>query len=172
MSAVHYKEIYDWFTARPTAKRILLLSAKALPLLSIVLYPLLLLLLGLRWGAAPSDAAAFEELARAVLIPAAVFLGGTILRHCLNMPRPYEQPGFVPLADKATRGHALPSRHSVSAAVIAAAWLRTSLAVGVVLTAAALLVAVTRVLIGVHSVKDVVCGLAFGFALGLWGMFC
>ena len=41
------------------------------------------------------------------------FWGGTILRDRLNLPRPYEQPGFEPLRHKETRGHSFPSRQDV-----------------------------------------------------------
>ena len=53
----------------------------------------------------------------------ATFWGGTILRDRLNLPRPYEQPGFEPLRHKETRGHSFPSRHALSASVLAMVWM-------------------------------------------------
>lgn len=177
MTAGQYEKIYQWFSARPAAKRALCVLTKGLPAVSVVLYPLLLALLAVRlWGAVRGgDAAAVgqgvQELARAVLVPGGVFVGGSLLRHWLNWPRPYEQPGFVPLLEKDTRGHSFPSRHAMSAAVIAMAWLRTSPAVGLALAVLAAGVCATRVLAGVHFLRDVLCGAALGFALGAAGMF-
>lgn len=177
MTAGQYRTIYDWFSARPAAKWALCVLTKAMPAAPMALYPLLVALLGLRlWQAAqggdPMQAqAAARELARAVLVPGGVFVGGSLLRHRLDRPRPYEQPGFVPLLEKDTKGHSFPSRHAMSAAVIAAAWLRTSPAVGLALTALTAAICVSRVLAGVHHPRDVLCGAALGFALGAAGMF-
>lgn len=51
------------------------------------------------------------------------FWAGTALRRALNFPRPYQQPGFVPLVQKERQGCSFPSRHALSAGVIAAVWL-------------------------------------------------
>lgn len=176
MTAERYKRIYDWFAARPAARRALCVLTRAMPAAVMALYPLLVALLALRlWqtvrGGDAAQAAAAGELARAVLVPGAVFVGGSLLRHRLNWPRPYEQPGFVPLLQKDTRGHSFPSRHSMSAAVIAMAWLRTSPAVGLALCVLTAAICASRVLAGVHYPRDVLCGAALGFALGAAGMF-
>lgn len=103
-------------------------------------------------------------------MPAAVFLGGTALRRALNFPRPYQQPGFVPLVQKQRQGCSFPSRHALSAGVIAAVWLYFSPAAGAALTVVALVICGLRVLTGVHFVRDVAAGVTLGFALGLAGM--
>ena len=100
MSPAQYAKIYRWFAARPPALTALRLANRWLPL-----------------------ASAGELLARAVLAPGAVFLGGSALRAALDRPRPYQQPGFVPLLPKDTLGRSFPSRHALSAGAIAAAWL-------------------------------------------------
>ena len=85
-------------------------------------------------------------------------------------PASYEQPGFTPLVAKESRGHSMPSRHALSAAVLAAVWLYFYPAAGCVMVGVALLICCLRVLTGVHHVRDVVCGFALGFALGCAGM--
>lgn len=109
-------------------------------------------------------------IARSVFVPGLVFWGGTLLRSRLHFPRPYEQPGFTPLVAKESRGHSMPSRHALSAAVLAAVWLYFYPAAGCVMVGVALLICCLRVLTGVHHVRDVVCGFALGFALGAAGM--
>ena len=109
-------------------------------------------------------------IARSVFVPGLVFWGGTLLRSRLHFPRPYEQPGFTPLVAKESRGHSMPSRHALSAAVLAAVWLYFYPAAGCVMVGIALLICCLRVLTGVHHVRDVVCGFVLGFVLGFAGM--
>jgi hypothetical protein len=109
-------------------------------------------------------------IARSVFVPGLVFWGGTLLRSRLHFPRPYEQPGFTPLVAKESRGHSMPSRHALSAAVLAAVWLYFYPAAGCVMVGIALLICCLRVLTGVHHVRDVVCGFVLGFVLGTAGM--
>lgn len=171
MTVRQCQALFRWFSARPRARRALAAANFLLPLFSLVLYPVLLVLLAARLispaGRTPEAAA---ELARAVLVPGAVFWGGTALRRALNWPRPYERPGVQAVLPKHTRGAAFPSRHALSAGVIAAVWLHFSLPVGLFLTAAAAGVCAARVLALVHSPRDVLAGGVAGFALGLLGM--
>ena len=109
-------------------------------------------------------------IARTVFVPGLTFWGGTILRDKLNLPRPYEQPGFTPLVEKETHGHSFPSRHALSAAVLAMVWLYFYPAAGVAMVVVAAAICVLRVLAGVHFPRDVLAGAALGFALGYVGM--
>ena len=161
--------------AHPTAKRCVVALDRWLPLIPFVCYPVLLCLLNVRlFRLLGSQRQAALDLtaviARTVFVPGLTFWGGTILRDRLNLPRPYEQPGFEPLRHKETRGHSFPSRHALSAAVLAAVWLYFYPAAGCVMVGVALLICCLRVLTGVHHVRDVVCGFALGFALGCAGM--
>ena len=138
-------------------------------------YPVLLCLLNVRLSRLflTQKQAALDFMvliARSVFVPGLVFWGGTLLRSRLHFPRPYEQPGFTPLVAKESRGHSMPSRHALSAAVLAAVWLYFYPAAGCVMVGIALLICCLRVLTGVHHVRDVVCGFALGFALGAAGM--
>ena len=109
-------------------------------------------------------------IARTVFVPGLTFWGGTILRDRLNLPRPYEQPGFEPLRHKETRGHSFPSRHALSASVLAMVWMYFYPKAGWVMVGITVLICVGRVLTGVHHIRDVVGGAALGFALGFAGM--
>ena len=111
-----------------------------------------------------------QVIARAILVPGLAFWMGTLLRARLNFPRPYEQPGFIPLVPKSTRGNSCPSRHALSAAVLGMVWLYFYPAVGVGMLAIAALICLLRVLSGVHFIRDVLVGAAFGLAFGFAGM--
>ena len=175
MTAEQYKPISNWFAAHPTAKHCVIVLDHWLPLVPFVCYPVLLCLLNVRlfrlFAAQTSGISNFMlEIARSVFVPGMVFWGGTLLRARLNFPRPYEQPGFVPLVTKETHGHSFPSRHALSSAVLATVWLYFYPVIGWAMVAVTVLICVLRVLTGVHHVRDVVCGAALGFALGAAGM--
>ena len=65
----------------------------------------------------------------------------------------------MPLYDKKTKGQSCPSRHTFSAFVIGFCAMYVSIPLGIVLTVMAIILAVSRVLCGVHFIRDVVCGL-------------
>ena len=128
MTAEHYHALHSWMDAHPTAKRCVVALDRWLPLIPFVCYPVLLCLLNVRlFRLLGSQRQAALDLtaviARTVFVPGLTFWGGTILRDRLNLPRPYEQPGFEPLRHKETRGHSFPSRHALSASVLAMVWM-------------------------------------------------
>ena len=128
MTAEHYHALHSWMNAHPTAKRCVVALDRWLPLIPFVCYPVLLCLLNVRlFRLLGSQRQAALDLtaviARTVFVPGLTFWGGTILRDRLNLPRPYEQPGFEPLRHKETRGHSFPSRHALSASVLAMVWM-------------------------------------------------
>ena len=122
MTPERYQTLLRWLEARPALKKLVIALNRWLPAVPFACYPLLLVLLNVRWfrllSANRAAALDFMQLiARAVFVPAFVFLGGTLLRARLNFPRPYEQPGFTPLVPKETHGKSFPSRHALSADV-------------------------------------------------------
>ena len=76
----------------------------------------------------------------------------------------------LPLRHKETRGHSFPSRHALSASVLAMVWMYFYPKAGWVMVGITVLICVGRVLTGVHHIRDVVGGAALGFALGFAGM--
>lgn len=72
--------------------------------------------------------------------------------------------------EKETHGQSFPSRHALSAAVLAAVWLSFYPAVGGVMVAVTVAICVLRVLAGVHFPRDVIAGALLGFSLGIVGM--
>ena len=175
MTAEHYRALRGWFDRHPVAKRCVVALDRWLPLIPFICYPVLLCLLNMRlfrlfwvWKAAALDF--MGVIARSVFVPGLTFWGGTLLRERLNMPRPYEQPGFEPLVHKETHGHSFPSRHALSAAVLSMVWMYFYPAAGWVMVGITVLICIGRVLTGVHYPRDVLCGAALGFALGYVGM--
>lgn len=172
MRVEQYQKIYQWFAARPAARRWLAVAYHGTPLVVAAAYAALLLVQGLAcllplWQGGSMPATAVQALVCSIAMPALVCALGTALRAALNAPRPYQQDGFIPLIAKDKIGHACPSRHVLSASVIALAWWAQSPAVACALFTLAVLIAALRVLAGVHSLRDVIAGLAFGIGAGL-----
>ena len=114
MTPERYKKLTDWLEGHPALREGIILLNRWLPLVPFVCYPALLLLLNLRWfamlraGRGGGALDFMQVIARAILVPGLAFWMGTLLRARLNFPRPYEQPGFVPLVPKSTRGNSCP----------------------------------------------------------------
>ena len=102
-----------------------------------------------------------------ILVPALGFVLLTLVRKWINQPRPYETWEIVPLLDKDSSGHSMPSRHVFSATIISMACLHANLPLGLVLLVFSALLGLVRVLGGVHYSKDVLVGYACGLLLGI-----
>ncbi len=161
MTADRYRAVIGWFNARPAAKKLLRAVSLGSVAAVYLLYAGLAVLMMLRGN---------SLLWPLLVVPAVVFVLGTALRRAINRPRPYETLGFTPLFPKDTKGQSLPSRHCFSAACIAVAAIPVSPAAAAVLAGLAVVIALTRVLCGVHYISDVLVGLVFGAAASRLGL--
>ncbi len=161
MTADRYRAVIGWFNARPAAKKLLRAVSLGSVAAVYLLYAGLAVLMMLRGN---------SLLWPLLVVPAVVFVLGTALRQAINRPRPYETLGFTPLFPKDTKGQSLPSRHCFSAACIAVAAIPVSPAAAAVLAGLAVVIALTRVLCGVHYISDVLVGLVFGAAASRLGL--
>ena len=105
-----------------------------------------------------------------VLIPAVSFVVLSVFRSRLNAPRPYETWELQPLLTKETSGRSMPSRHVFSATVISMCLLHQNGLLGAICLFLSALLAVVRVIGGVHYPKDVVVGYGLAILVGL-GLF-
>lgn len=160
MNAEQYRTVIGWFNARPAAKRALQLVSRGAVGLVYLLYLGMLAWLALHRS---------EQFWPAVIVPAAAFLVGTLVRRVIDRPRPYAALGFAPLFPKDKPGQSMPSRHCFSAAAIAGAAWFVLRPLGIVLAVLGVLIAVCRVVTGVHYISDVLAGLAFGAAFAVLG---
>lgn len=125
-----------------------------------LMYPVLLLALALKGD---------PRLLRCVLVPGVSFAAVTLVRRWINAPRPYEALEIDPIIHKDTKGQSLPSRHVFSMFVIAVTYLWIQPWMGVILLLLGVVLAVLRVLGGVHFPRDVLVGALCGLGSGLVG---
>lgn len=162
----HYEQRYEQWAAplrgRPGVVRALNIVNHGIV---VVFYAAYALLLG--W-ACVSDP---WKLAPLVGVTAVGFVAVSFFRRRFNVPRPYECCAIAPLIARDGAGKSFPSRHAFSAFAIAASWFAASAPVAVVLLVAAVVLAICRVLGGVHFPRDVVVGALIGSATGALAAF-
>ena len=108
----------------------------------------------------------------AVLLSAAlpIFAVGFV-RMMIDAPRPYELYDFYENKPKEREGRSFPSRHAYSSFVIATIAFAYSVPLGIGLLLMGLALAASRVLLGIHFIRDVLCGALVGVISGLIGIF-
>ena len=105
-----------------------------------------------------------------ILTPFTSFILVSVIRKCIDAKRPYEKYNIKPLFVKDTKGESMPSRHVFSITIIAMCWLYVSVPVGIIMLMLVAIMAASRVLAGVHFVKDVVAGFTVGIICGIAGL--
>lgn len=108
---------------------------------------------------------------RVLLAPGISFVFVSIFRHYVNTPRPYEVADFEPIIEKETTGNSFPSRHVFSIFVIATTLYFISKPLGILLMIAGVLLAILRVVGGVHFPRDVIAGAIIGIVSGILGFY-
>ena len=97
------------------------------------------------------------------------FLAVTLLRRRLNAPRPYELYPFYENAPKSKKGSSFPSRHAHSAFAIGTLLTFASPVLGAVLLTLSVAMCASRVLLGIHFIRDVLAGALTGAVSSLIG---
>lgn len=113
----------------------------------------------------------YEELIRILLVTGISFFIVSVIRHLLDVERPYVKYNFTPLVQKEKTGDSMPSRHVFSAFVIGMALWYINAFLGGIIFIIGMTMAVIRVLVGVHFPKDVIVGAAIGIISGIIGFY-
>ena len=90
----------------------------------------------------------------------------TVFRALLDAPRPYELYGFYEIPPKNKKGRSFPSRHAYSAFVIATLALYVHPIAAAVLYALGAAIALSRILLGIHFIRDILAGAILGVIAG------
>lgn len=106
---------------------------------------------------------------KVLLIPGVSFVLLSFVRSYINFPRPYEVFDIIPIIDKDTKGKSFPSRHVFSVLVIAMTLYYIWPPLGIFLMFVGGIIAIIRVLGGVHFPRDVIAGAIIGILSGIIG---
>ena len=97
------------------------------------------------------------------------FVFVSFVRKLINAPRPYELYDFYEVKPKGKAGQSFPSRHVFSAFIIAVLSSLASLWLAVIAFVMGTALAVSRVLLGMHFIRDVAAGALLGLVCGILG---
>ena len=112
-----------------------------------------------------------EEGILLLVFSAVPFVLVSVWRRFLNAPRPYELYDFYAVLPKNKKGRSFPSRHVFSIFLIATLAVTVSPYLFAALIILGVALSVSRVLLGVHFIRDVVAGAIIGTASALIGIF-
>ena len=108
--------------------------------------------------------------ARLLLAGGIPFLFVSIARRVINAPRPYEIYDFYTVLPKKKSGRSFPSRHVFSAFAVATFMYTTSFWLFFILLILGMILAVARVLLGMHFIRDVAAGTLVGVLSAILGI--
>ena len=166
MNEQQYQSLTSWVRRSPVQLRLVTALCRLLPLSLFVLYGLVsvYLLYYFFSGRFSGFLLSFW------MVPAFGFVSVSIFRRRLNAPRPYDCFDFVPLLSHET-GSSFPSRHTTCAFLIAFALLWLSVRgvlpsfIGNLALLCAVCTALSRLVAGLHFVRDICAGIA-------WAVIC
>lgn len=161
MKEKQYRQVSEYFGAKKHRSTTIKALHDVLPIVMMVFYPVQLISLLIEYGWKS------EIFLKATLVPLFVLIFVTVLRYIVNAKRPYEVYDYTPAVNKNTKGRSFPSRHTASAFIIAMAFMYIDVKLGVVMLVLATVIALTRVLSGVHFVRDVIGGALISIITGI-----
>lgn len=162
MDKTSYRKMTDTVSSSDVLKNGVIICDSVLTKVTYIVYAVFIVIL-----AADRN----SEIIRAIAVPGISFVILSVFRHLYNAPRPYEVFDTAPVINKTTKGKSMPSRHVFSIFVIAVTVFYFNHAAGICLLAAGVILAVVRVVGGVHFPADVIAGAAVGIICGAVGFY-
>lgn len=161
MNEQNYRIVSEWIRKKEGRVRIFNIIYKALPLLVVISYGAMMLYAFLYMNK--------YEIIRVISVPLVTFILCTIIRYVINEERPYEVMNINPLIKKDKKGQSFPSRHTLSAVIIAMCGFYINTVMGSILMVISIIIAIIRPIAGVHYIKDVAAGLVMAIVCGIIG---
>lgn len=180
---IFYNHIYSYINSHKTLKNIILLLYRVLPYFVALSYIILIVMCMKSKSNIVTpvisfsvDATGYVETSnifvtsKLILTPLTSFIVVSFLRKCIDAKRPYVKYNITPLIKKDKMGESMPSRHVFSITIIAMCWLYIYQPVGIVFFILTVILAILRVIAGVHFIRDVIAGIVAGIICGFIGL--
>ncbi len=151
----YYQSLLQYIHQNPLLKKIIIYICQYFPYITFGLYPCILIYLFF---------VNKDLLLITIIKPLSAFLFVTILRKIVNRKRPYESMEIDPLI-KHKKGESFPSRHAVSAMIIALVCFGINIYLGIFALVIALLICISRIMAGVHYISDVFVSIIIAFMI-------
>ena len=165
MNEKRYGRISNWFRGNEKRMKILNILYKGLPIVTMIEYAAVVIFEIFQ------GKSKLEEIIRVIIVPLITFGICTVARKVVNEKRPYEAMNITPLIKKDKKGQSFPSRHVLSATIIAMASMYVNVPLGVIMMLISVAIAVVRPVAGVHYIRDVIGGLVIGIVCGIMGFY-
>lgn len=173
MKRTTYINMMDHFRERPMLAKAITYTNSLITKAIYLAYPCLLVVLALQPGALETimGEPLSSDLVQAFLVPFISFVLLSLLRKSIDAPRPYEVFDHPSLISKDTRGRSFPSRHVFSIFIIGMTFLFVCPIpqLGIAILLLGILLAVLRVISGIHFPRDVIMGALLGIGAALLG---
>lgn len=165
MTKEKYIKMTQPFRDHPEMAKGIHMVNKACTMIMYVAYPILLVYLFFH------KESSYFSFRHALFVPAISFLLLSVGRALINRPRPYEAFQVASVIKKDTKGKSFPSRHVFSAAIISMTFIFMSPWnwLGLIFLGVTILLALVRVISGVHYISDVVAGISCGIIAAILG---
>lgn len=150
-----YQSMISTIKNTPYLEKMILTLSHFLPYITFCIYPSVLLYLLIK-----QSPLFYPTLYK----PMIAFLIVSFFRKIINRKRPYESMNIEPLIQH-KQGESFPSRHTVSAFIIALVCLNVHLGLGIMMLIIASLISLTRILSGVHYISDVISAIMIAYII-------
>ena len=156
-----YNSMLNYIHSKEHLKKGILITNKYLPYIMYAFYPLLIFYLFI---------IKHPLLVDTIVKPFIAFISVTIIRKLINRKRPYEYMNIKPLVNHKL-GQSFPSRHTLSAMIIALVTFSINSALGIIMIIIAVIIGICRILAGVHHISDVIAGVIYAIFIYLLKIF-
>ena len=156
-----YSVMLNYIHSKKELKTSVLFINKYLPYVMYIFYPLLIIYLFV---------IKHPLFMHTMIKPLVAFISVTIIRKLINRKRPYEYMNIAPLVSHKL-GQSFPSRHTLSAMIIALVTLNINTTLGIIMIILASIIGLCRILAGVHHISDVIAGALYAIFIYLIQIF-
>ena len=152
-----YQNMLSTINQHQKLKKIIIYMSQYLPYIIFIIYPCLITFLMVSHH---------SLLLEIIIKPMIAFVFVTLLRKIINRPRPFETMFITPLIHHDS-GESFPSRHALSAMIIAFMFLKFNIYLGIFVLIIALIICLSRVLTGVHYISDILSAILIALIIAL-----